>query len=213
MTTFPFVGGPGTTAIMSPAWDNHTALPFTTQTSSFNLTVPMCGLLVPYTSASAGTVTITQGLTPVIGAQVLLGQASTGALTVAGASGVTVKGALVTPGLDSVLRAVQTAKDVWDVVVYSWQLPSLQGNHNGQTFIPAYQSITLLNTGTTSVLVSTDPNMVWGSADGVLLAAPTSSSSGQSASADYHNAPALLWYACCQTGTFSLAVTTGASGS
>jgi len=199
-------------AIMSPAWENHTALPFATQTASFDLTVPMCGLVVPYSSASAGTVTISAGLTPVVGAVVFLGQASTGALTVVGTSGVTVGGVLTTPGLNSVLRAIQTAKDVWEVSMYSWSFPTMSGNANGQGSFVSYQSITLTNTGSVAVQLSTDPNMVWGGAEGSLLNASSSGVAGGSMTVYYGNSQAKLWYGCCATGTFSLSVTTGAGG-
>jgi hypothetical protein len=68
-----------------------------------------------YSSASGGTATIPLNLTSAVGETAAFRQLGAGQLTVAGASGVTVEGTLVTTGQYQVLFARQVAANVWAV--------------------------------------------------------------------------------------------------
>lgn len=68
-----------------------------------------------YSSSSAGTATIPSGLTSTVGATVAFRQLSTGALTIAGAGGVTVEGLLTTTGQYQTLLARQVSANVWAI--------------------------------------------------------------------------------------------------
>jgi hypothetical protein len=198
--SFTVTVGTTPTPLVAPDWLNGLALPFATQTASFSVTAAMLGLMVPYNATAVGTVTIPQNLTPVIGASVLIGQAGTGTIVVAGASGVTIVGQTVTYGTNHVLRAVQTALNVWTVSTYSWNLPQFLGNPNGQPLLVAYGQITFNAAG--AVLVDPNPLVAWGG-NGTLLAAEVPFTKY------YGNAPAEVWYGVCQTGTALVGVVTG----
>lgn len=196
------------TLLVPPDWVNPIALPYTTQTASFSLTAAMLGLTVQYNSASAGTVTIPDNLTTKIGASVLLGQAGTGALTVAGASGVTITGPCpLTYGQNHVIQAVQTALNVWTVSTYSWMLWKFLGNPNGQPLLVAYESITFTNDSGASILIDTNPNIAWGG-EGIELTS-TAQSPGPDYVRNYRNGPAELWYGITQSAASALSVLTG----
>lgn len=181
--SFTVTVGTTPTPLVAPDWVNPLALPFATQTASFSLTAAMLGLTVPYNSAAAGTVTIPTGLTPVIGASVLLGQMGDGALTVAG--GATITGPCTqTYGPNHVLRAVQTALNVWQVSTYSWDLTKFLGNPNAQPLLVSYGQITFTGNG---VLIDTNPNLVVGG-NGVSLV------TGQPFTKNYGNGPGEIWY-------------------
>lgn len=200
---------------MAPDWVNDLALPATTQTASFTVTMAMVGptvLTVPYSSAAAGTATIPGGLTTVLGADILFGQVGAGALTIAGSGGATVVGQLVTLGPNHVLKAVQTALNVWTVRTHSWNLPQFLGNPNSQPFLVSYGRINFFNGSGASVLIDTNPNLVFGG-NGILLVASGTGSTVNinTFSKDYGNAPSELWYGIVATTTSNLTVTTGPS--
>jgi hypothetical protein len=204
--SFTVTVGTTPTPLVAPDWVNPLALPFATQTASFSVTAAMLGLMVQYNATSVGTVTIPQNLTAVIGASVLFGQAGAGTMTVAGGGGVTIVGQTVTYGVNHVLRAVQTSLNVWTVSTYSWALPKLLGNPNGQPLLVAYGQITFNNQSAAGVLVDPNPNIVSGGA-GTLLGAQ--GAQGASFTKYYGNAPAELWYGIVATGTAPIGVVTG----
>jgi hypothetical protein len=197
--SFSVTVGTTPTPLVAPDWVNGLALPFATQTASFSVTAAMLGLTVPYNATGVGTVTIPAGLTPVIGASLLIGQAGAGTIVVVG-SGVTIVGQTVTYGQNHVLRAVQTAVNVWTVSTYSWALTKFLGNPNGQPFLVSYGQITFTAAGAT--LIDTNPLVAWGG-NGTALAAAVPFTKY------YGNAPAEVWYGVCQTGTEVVDVVTG----
>lgn len=199
--SFTVVVGTTPTPLVAPDWVNPLALPFATQTASFSLTTAMLGLTVQYNSAAVGVVTIPLNLTPIIGASVLLGQAGAGTFSVVGAGGVTVTGpCTLTYGQNHVLRAVQTAPNVWTVSTYSWNLTQFLGNPNAQPFLVSYGMITFNAAG--AVLIDTNPLIAWGG-NGTALAAAVPFTKY------YGNAPAEVWWGVCQTGTAAVGVVTG----
>lgn len=198
--SFTVTVGTTPTPLVAPDWVNPLALPFTTQTASFSLTAAMLGLTVQYNAAAVGTVTIPLNLSPVIGTSVLLGQAGAGTMVVAGGTGVTIVGQTVSYGQNQVLKAVQTALNVWTVTPYSWALWKFLGNPNAQPFLVSYGMITFNAAG--AVLIDTNPLVVWGG-NGTSLAAAVPFTKY------YGNAPAEVWYGVAQTGTALVGVNTG----
>jgi hypothetical protein len=198
--SFSVTVGTTPTPLVAPDWVNPLALPFATQTASFSVTAAMLGLTVPYNSASVGTVTIPAAVTPIVGASVLLGQAGAGTIVVVGGSGVTLVGQTVTYGPNHVLRAVQTAPNVWTISTYSWNLTQFLGNPNGQPLLVSYGQITFTSAGAT--LIDTNPAVAWGGSGTALAAAVPFTKY-------YGNGPAEIWYGVCQTGTEVVEVVTG----
>jgi hypothetical protein len=199
--SFSVMVGTTPTALVAPDWVNQTGLPFATQTASFSVTAAMLGLMVPYNSATAGTVTIPAGLSPDIGASFLLGQAGAGAITVVG-SGVTLVGLTVTYGPNHVLRAVQTSLNVWTISTYSWALSQFLGNPNGQPLLVSYGQITFSNSSAAPMLIDTNPNLAWGGVGTTIPAAGAVTKT-------YGNGPAELWYGVVQTTPAALDIWTG----
>jgi hypothetical protein len=198
--SFSVTVGTTPTPLVAPDWFNGLALPFATQTASFSVTAAMLGLTVPYSAAGVGTVTIPSGLTPTLGASILIGQAGAGTIVVAAGSGVTIRGQTVTYGPNHVLRAVQTALNVWTITTYSWNLNQFLGNPNGQPLLVSYGQITFTAAG--AVLVDTNPLIAWGGAGTALAAAVPFTKY-------YGHGPAEVWYGVCQTGTSVVEVVTG----
>jgi hypothetical protein len=202
--SFSVMVGTSATPLVAPDWVNITALAATAETGSFSVTAAMLGVMVPYNSASAGTATIPENLTPVIGASVLLGQVGAGAVTATAGSGVTIAGTSPsTRGPNHVIQAVQTAINVWTVSTYSWNLPQYLGNPNDQPLLVAYGEITFTNGSTSPMLVDTSPEVAWGGT-GTPIAA------GESFTQYYGNGPAELWYGVVETTPAVLGVRTGA---
>jgi hypothetical protein len=170
---------------------------------------PMVGL-VPYNSASPGTATIPQNLTADIGANLLFGQVGAGNLTVAPGTGVTVIGQPTTLGPNHVLMMTQTALNVWTGMTYSWNLPQFLGNPNGQPLLVSYGHIRFFNGAGASVLIDTNPNIVFGG-NGILLVA---SGTGQGVDVNifeknYGNGPAEVWYGIVASTPSNITVITG----
>jgi hypothetical protein len=192
------------TLLAPPDWENPLALPFATQTTSFTVTAAMVSpltSLIPYNSATPGTVTIPSGIAT-IGTILLFGQVGLGPLTVVAGSGVTVTGSPLTYGPNHVLQAVQTSLNNWVVSVYSWNLPQFLGNPNAQPLLAAYGRITFTNPSAAPMLIDTNPNLVWG---GIGTAIPATSAITK----DYGNGPAELWYGVVQTTPAAINVWTG----
>jgi hypothetical protein len=169
---------------------------------------PLVGL-IPYNSAAPGTATIPSGIAT-IGTILLFGQVGAGYLTVVGGSGVTVTGSPLTYGPNQVLQAVQTSLNNWVVSPYSWNLPAFMGNPNGQPMLVSYGHIRFFNGSGASVLIDTNPNLVFGG-NGILLVA---SGTGQGVDVNifeknYGNGPAELWYGIVASTPSNLTVITG----
>jgi hypothetical protein len=97
---------------------NTVTLPTTTKTASYTFVLSDYETMVEYSSASAGTFTVplNSSVAFPVGTVIRVSQMGTGALTVAGASGVTVVGTLTTSAqyVELVLR--QRAANSWVVV-------------------------------------------------------------------------------------------------
>lgn len=200
--SFTVTVGTTPTPLVAPDWVNGLALPFATQTASFSVTAAMLGLTVPYSATGVGTVTIPQNLTSVIGTSFLVGQAGAGTIVVAAGTGVTIVGQTVTYGLNHVLRAVQTALNVWTISTHSWNLTQFLGNPNGQPLLVSYGQIVFTNSSATPMLIATNAALAWGGS-GTPLAA------GGSFTKYYGHGQAEIWYGVVQTTPAALGVTTG----
>jgi hypothetical protein len=201
--SFSVMVGTTPTLLAAPDWVNGLALPFAIQTASFTVTTAMLGLTVPYSAAGVGTVTIPLGLTPVIGAEVKLGQLGAGTISVVGSGGAVVKGQPVSYAPNQVLRAVQGPLDTWTVNTHSWDLPQfMYGNPNGQPLLVSYGRITFSNPSAASMLIDTNPAVAWAGIGTVIPAAT-------SVTKEYGNGPSELWYGVVQTTPAAINIWTG----
>jgi hypothetical protein len=208
--SFTIAVGATPTLLAPPDWENPLALPFANQTTSFTVTAAMVSpltSLIPYNSASPGTVTIPSGIAT-IGTVLLFGQVGAGFLTVVAGGGVTVAGPALTYGPNYVLQVVQTSLNNWVASIYSWNLPQFRGNPNAQPMLAAYGQITIANQTGAAVLIDTNPALVFGG-NGVLL--PVQGQTGSTFTKNYGNGPAELWYGIVASTVSSVQVTTGPS--
>ena len=92
-----------------------------------------------YSSSSGGSATVPSGLTSVVGASLALRQLGTGALTVAGGSGVTIEGTPMTTGQYQALFARQVATNTWAVTASQ---PTNSPAFTGTPTVPTASALT-----------------------------------------------------------------------